>query len=497
MRNYLSQSELTLNQNDLSRKSLNGGLQSLIGQIVSFIIMMSSTAILARLLTPEDYGLIAIAISITTFFTLFRDFGLSISLIQKQVLKNDEVDSIFWVIILIGCIITIILLLLAYPISAFFDDSRLINILIAVSSIFIIGSFSIIPNAILRRNMQFKKIMYIQILSSLIAAVSAIYLAKEGYGYWALVINVILPVLITTIATLYVLNWFPRASYIFKHIGNYIKFGKYIMSFDVVNYFSRNLDNILIGKTYSAVDLGYYSKSYQLLLLPIQQIRIPLVNVALPALSAVRGDSKMFNYYYIALSDILNVLTIPIVCLMWLNAHEIIFIVLGEQWNYSAEIFKLLAFAALTQPILGTFGLVLIALNNNKKYFKWGLLNFFIIITSFLIGINFDLEIFIILYVIANYVSFVVSIPYVFIDTPIVTKDFVRSFFIPILYFLPITYTIDVFINNSDINLFNLVIKTMIFLFFIIIFFLIVPGYRTKVLNIKKTFLTRRNDVVR
>lgn len=489
MRRYLNKSELTLNKNNLAKKSLTSGLQSLIGQIMSFIIMMGSTAILARLLNPEDYGLIAIAIAVTTFFTLFKDFGLSISLIQKQELKDDEVNVIYWFTIFIGLTITVLLIVLAYPISSFFDDNRLVNILMVVSSVFLIGSFSIVPNAILRRNMQFKKIMYIQIFSSFISAITAIYLAKEGYGYWALVVNIILPVIITTIITLYMLNWFPKIAYSFKHISNYMKFGKYIISFDIVNYFSRNLDNILIGKSYSTTDLGYYSKAYQLLLLPIQQIRVPLVNVALPALSAVRNDSKMFNYYYIALSDILNVLIVPIVCLMWLNAYEIIYIVLGEQWVYSAEIFKLLAFAALIQPILGTFGLVLIALNNNKKYFYWGILNFFIIVTGFLIGINYNLITFITIYVIANYLSFIVSIPYVFRGTPIIVNEFILSFIIPIIYFIPLTYIIDSFyINDSSFDILNLLVKTIIFFIFTIIFFVILPSYRMKILNIKKIF---------
>lgn len=495
MRRYLNESELILNKNNLTKKSLNSGMQSLIGQVASFVIMMGSTAVLARLLNPADYGLIAIVIAMTTFFNLFKDFGLSVTLIQRQTIKNDEVSTIYWFTVFIGFILTCLFMLLSYPVSDFYNNNRLINIMFVVSSVFIIGSFSIIPNAILRRNMQFKKLMYIQIFSSFLSAVIAIYLAYKGYGYWVLVLNLVLPVFMTSIATIYVLNWFPKISYSGYYMYSYIKVGKYILSFDIVNYFSRNLDNILIGKFYTTADLGFYSKAYQLLLLPIQQIRIPLVNVALPALSSVRNDAKMFNFYYLALCDILNILIIPIVCLMWLNAYEIIYIILGEKWLYSSEIFKLLALAALVQPLLGTFGLVLISLNKNKKYFYWGILNFTIIITSFIIGVNYNLKTFIIIYVIANYISFIISIPYVLKISPISIFNFVKSFFVPIIYFVPLTYIISIFFNNESLKIHDLIVKTIIFILFYGLFFIILPNYRKKVLNMKQIFKKKDNNV--
>jgi len=489
MRRYLDISELNLNKNNLAKKSLHSGIQSLLGQILSFIIMMGSTAVLARLLEPSDYGLVAIVIAITTFFTLFKDFGLSISLIQKEEITNEEIDVIFWFVVFIGIILTLVVILISFFVGSFFQDNRLVDITRVASGIFIIGSFSIIPNAILRRNMQFKKLMYIQVLASFLSALSAIYFANLGFGYWALVLNMILPVLLTTIFTLYSLRWFPKFSYSLLGIQKFIKLGKYILLFDIVNYFSRNLDNLLIAKVYSPTNLGFYSKAYQLLLLPIQQIRIPLVNVALPALSTVKNDPKLFSYYYLALSDLLNILVIPVICLMWLNANEIIYIILGEKWLYSAEIFKLLAFAALVQPILGTFGVILISLGKNKKYLYWGILNFTIIVSSFGIGVNYTLIIFIYIYILGNYLSFIISIPYILKDSPIKIMDFLKTFFIPISYFLPITYVINLFYgNDSALNLEAFSLKTLFFGISIFIFFMLFPKYKIKLFNLKQTF---------
>lgn len=484
---------LTLSSNNLNKKSVEGGMSSLIAQILSFLIMIVSIMVLARLLTPADYGLIAIVTGVQGFLILFKDFGLSIAIIQKKKITNLEISSLFWLNVFIGLFFTTLFILSSGLIAAIFDDERLKMITIALSSTFIIGSVSIVHHSLFKRKMQFKQLMYIQIGSSFIGALSAVLSALYGVGYWALVINLIVSTLVNSIMPIWILRWIPTYNFTIKSIMEYLHVGKNIALFDFINYFSRNLDNLLIGKFYGPSILGYYSKAYQLLLLPVQQIRGPIQNVALPALSALKDSPFDYNNYYIKLSAILNVMSISIVCFMWLNSYEIIYIVLGEKWIFSAELFSILAFAALIQPIKGTLGLVLITLGQTNRYVRWGVLNFLIIGLSFIIGIYFDIIVFATLYVIANYISFALSVPYTLKDTPINIKSFLIELLVPFGYFVFISYNIMTFLDLGRENIVqSLIVKSFIFLFFFILFILLFPKYR-KILFTLKDILKKRD----
>ncbi|WP_373032378.1 lipopolysaccharide biosynthesis protein [Sulfurovum sp.] len=466
--------ELRISDKNVKSKSVKGGLELIIGQIVSFLLLIISTMILARILSPEDYGIIGIVTAITGFFTLFKEFGLTISIIKKKILTNLELITVFWLYVIVGTVLMILMMIMSVPIAKFYDDSRLIDVTIIISLTFLIGSFSIVPSALLKRTMQFRKLIYSQLIASFFGAIMTIISAYIGLGYWSLVINILVTTFINSLLVIWSFGWFPKIKLYINSIKNHLEVGKNITLFDLVNYFARNLDNLIIGKYYGSSMLGLYSKAYQLLLLPIQKIRTPIYSVALPALASLREKPKEYNAYYLQLVSILNIISLLLICFLWLNSYEIIYFVLGEKWLLSAEFFSVLAFAALIQPVYGTLGLVLITLGKSRKYLHWGILNFMIIAIGFIVGINFDLKTFILIYVIANYISFLISVPFVFHDTPINIVNFLKNIFVPFTYIFGGAYIIQ---KNIDILKFsmgeNFVVKTSLFLamtFFIFIF---------------------------
>jgi len=493
LRTTLSDTELSLLSEDLKKKSVKGGFYSLVGQITSFVIMMGSTVILARILTPEDYGLIAIVSALYIFFLLFNDLGFSVSLIRKETLCYEEVSSLAWFNVAISIIFTIIMYSSSWFIADLYNDQNLLLLMQVVSLIFIFGSMTPIHQAVLSRQMKFKEIAYINILSMIFSMTVSIIMALLDFGYWALAANMLGIAFFKSFFSFIFLKWFPKPSMSFYWIKQHFKFGKNITIFNFINYFTRNLDTILIGKYYNPSILGLYNKAYQLLLLPVHQLRGPLYSVGLPALSSLKKNRSGYEKYFLKLVAILTFLSSILVSWMWLNSYEIIMIVLGSQWLTSAILFKTLAVSALIQPVEGLFGLLLISMGLSKKYVYYGFLVFFIMCTSFFIGIHYDIETFVVIYVVANYISFFLSAIYVLKDSPVHIGDYFRPVFLNIFYFFFGAIILDNIVDFNTTNIFlSLSVKTGLFFLLVLLFLIFNQHYRDILKDMANLFLDRK-----
>lgn len=212
-----------------------------------------------------------------------------------------------------------------------------------------------------------------------------------------------------------------------------IKFGADLVGFNVVNYFSRNLDNILIGRFHGSGPLGLYSKAYQLLMMPITNLRDPMNKVAMPSLSRLQNEPERYRNYYIKLLSILSVASIPLIAFMFVCADRIISLVLGQQWLAASEIFKILALAGLIQTVGSTRGLVLLSTGKSRKYLYWGGINAVVTCLAFVIGVPWGPVGVAISYTIANYLLLYPSLYYVFKETPVRVHDFFVGVYKPLL----------------------------------------------------------------
>ncbi|WP_187261811.1 lipopolysaccharide biosynthesis protein [Pontibacter beigongshangensis] len=375
---------------DLKGRSVRGGISTMAAQVLTFIMTTAQTVVLARLLVPEDFGLIAMVSSVTGFVTIFKDLGLSSAIIQKEKLTQQEVSSVFWLNVLICLGIALGIALLSPAIAYFYDEDRLLPItLIFALNIFIVG-FSIQHGALMRRQMRFKRLSLIQLSAVSINILAGILMAWLGFGYWTLVLQGFIFTVLETIALWTSCDWRPSFSFKILNVKPFVKFGAGISGFDLVNHFSRNMDDIFVGKFVGSVALGLYSKAYQLLMLPITQLRNPLNSVALPALSSLQNDEFRYRGFYTRYLFILAFFSMPTVVYLGVFADELILIVLGEQWSEAGLLFQLLAIAAFIQPVLSTTGLILITTGKVNRYFKIGLINAICMVSGFGIGVWLD-----------------------------------------------------------------------------------------------------------
>lgn len=372
---------------DLKGRSVRSGVITMVAQAVKFLLQMGVTVVLARLLTPEDFGLIAMVTAITGFVGMFKSMGLSMATVQKPDITHEQISTLFWINVMLSLGIMLLIAAIAPAIAWFYGDSRLTWITLALASVFIFSGLTIQHQALLTRQMRFGRLAAIEVISNVAGVVTGIVLAWYGAGYWALVLMHAAGAITTAIGVWSACRWCPGLPVRNSGVRGMLAFGGNLTGFNIINYFGRNLDNILIGRYWGALSLGLYSKAYNLLMLPIRQIIAPISAVAIPTLSRLQDEPERYRRYYCRAISLIAFITMPLVITLAALSDEIIRIVLGEQWADTAVIFKVLAFAAMVQPVVSTTGWVYVSLGQTNRMLRWGLIGVPLIILSFVIGL--------------------------------------------------------------------------------------------------------------
>ncbi|NHC33846.1 lipopolysaccharide biosynthesis protein [Scytonema millei] len=375
-------------QTDLKKRSIRGGAVVVLTEAFKFCLQMGSIVVLARLLSPEDYGLVGMVNVVMVFLGLFKDFGLSAATIQKTDINHKQVSTLFWINVAMGCILALIVAALAPVVALFYKEPRLTWITVALASGFIFSGLTAQCEALLWRQMRFSSLAQIQIISLTAGLVTAIISALYGAGYWALVFMQLITIFVNAIGVWVISDWRPGLPIRNSGVRSMLAFGGNLTGFYFVEYFSRNLDNILIGYFWGPQQLGLYSKAYQLLYLPIRQITTPVGHVALPTLSRLQNEPEKYNAYLYKTLLAMAALGMPIVAFTFAAADKIVLAFLGPQWLDSVPIFRLLAPAALV-GILWT-GWIYQSLGRTARMFRWGAIAAIVDVSAFLIGIHWN-----------------------------------------------------------------------------------------------------------
>jgi O-antigen/teichoic acid export membrane protein len=409
---------------DIKGKSIRGGVVIAVAQAIQFVLRIGSMMVLARLLLPAEFGLIAMVTAVTNFAMMFRDLGLSLATIQQKNISQKQVSNLFWVNTGVGFLLAFFLILLAPVIAKFYGDPRLIAITQGLAVSFVFSGLGVQHKALLQRQMKFVSLGFISTIGTAAGVIAAIIAVLLGAGYWSLVVLAVVTEAGMTLSTLVACPWIP--SFPRRNSGTrpLLSYGGNVTGFGIVNYFARNLDNILIGKFCGSQALGLYTKAYYLMMLPVNQIRVPIQSVAMPALSLMQGDPIQYRKYYLTLISLLAFVTMPLSGLLFVISPEVINLILGPNWKGSTNIFQILCFVALLQPVSTTRGLVLLSLDQSDKLLKFGVCNSACMVVSFVVGLPGGAEGVALAYTIANYVILVPSLWYCFRESPITIVDF-------------------------------------------------------------------------
>lgn len=381
---YLSTKKLNKN---LKTRTIQGAAVTMTAQIGKLFLTLVSTAVLARQLTPEDFGLLGMVTIITGFIGLFSDLGLSTATIQRENINHKQVSTLFWFNVLLGILVMLLTIGLSPVLAWFYQESRLLKVAMILSTNFLLAGFSIQHKALLKRQMKFSHLAFIDSCSVLVGILIAIVSAYCGFGYWALVWQQIAVQMVTTLLILSLCKWKP--SFIIKRseVGSLLAFGSNLSGFNVFNYFARNTDNFLIGYFWGTAELGLYSKAYQLLMFPIQKVNVPVSTIAVPSLSRIVQEEERYKKAYLKMVGKIAILMMPVVVFMIIDSKWLIQILLGSQWIDASRIFAWLGLAALIQPITNTTGWIFITRGQTRQMFLWGIFGSVLTIISILIGL--------------------------------------------------------------------------------------------------------------
>jgi O-antigen/teichoic acid export membrane protein len=379
-------------QADLKGRSVRGGVVTVASQGGQFLVQSVSTVVLARLLVPADFGIVAIVTVVTGLAMGFADLGLSEATIQREDITQDQVSTLFWINAAIGLGLTLITIALAPVLAWVYQEPRLVAITICSSLTFLINGFRAQPDALLKRRMRYSALAIKDIISNALGVSVAIMVALRGDGYWALVAAPLTTNLCQLMFSWLMVGWRPNLPRRNTKVGSMVTFGGNVATSYFIFNLNRSADNALIGWYWKAAPLGLYSRAYNLLMLPLRQLSAPVASVAIPAFSRIQNDPERYARYYLATIRVMMWIIAPLFGFLFVAAEPVIVLVLGRQWLEAAPVFRILSISGPGQLLLDTTIWILVSRGRSEKLLRLLLYISPFILGSFLVGLPFGIK---------------------------------------------------------------------------------------------------------
>ncbi len=371
-----------------TKKALvSGVLYTAVAKYAGIVVSLAVTGVLSRLLPPGDFGIVAVATVIITFFNIFSDLGIGPAVIQYKGLRRRQLREIFSFTIWSGALIALLFFACSPLIASYYDSPRLTLICQLLSINLFFASANIVPNAQLFKDKRFKFIALRNLTVQCSVGTVAIVAALQGLGIYALLINPIVSSAVIFLINLREYPMLPRWTSGFKSLRKIFAFSAYQFSFNLINYFSRNLDKLLIGKYMGMSPLGYYEKSYRLMMLPLQNITHVISPVMHPIFADFQDDLSRLSGSYLRVVKLLALMAFPLSAVLYFTAPELILLIFGPQWTASVPVFRILALSVGVQIVLSTSGSIFQAANATKMLFYSGLISTVLNVAGICLGI--------------------------------------------------------------------------------------------------------------
>lgn len=389
---------------NLRNQTLSGLGWSGVAQVVRQLLQFIVSVILARLLSPEEFGLIGMIIVFTGFAGLFSELGLGAALIQKLDMDERHLNSVFWVNIGAGIILTGTIVGAAPLIASFYDEPALRPLTMLIALNFIIGSFNVVQNALLNKNMDFRRLAQIQITATSLAGIIGITMALTGFGVWSLVWQSLMLTTVSVVMMWWVSAWRPTLSFETGALKELLGFSSNLLGFHILNYWMRNLDNVLIGKFIGSSALGIYTRAYSLMLLPVSQISRVVSKVMFPALSTIQHDIERVKRIYLRSTRTIALVTFPLMIGLLVVAKPFIITVYGDKWREVIPILQIFCLTGIAQSIGTTVGWIYTSQGRTDIMLKWGIFSGIVRGIAFIIGLRWGVIGVAVAYVLSGYV---------------------------------------------------------------------------------------------
>lgn len=376
-----------LKDHNLKEKAAKGAGANIVGKLIGLLCQTFGVVILARLLTPNDFGLVSMVTAFSLWIMNFGANGFTEYIIQKEEINNDEVTSLFWTHVIFSIIFAVGFSFFGSILVIFYGEAALSRIAVAMASSFIFQALFTIQFALLKREMKFTLIAVIELTAVFLSYVLAVALALGGMSYWAIVVRQLAISAVPMIAVWFLTPWRPNLTFNLRLSKPGLKYALKIYCNYTLGYFKGSIDRVLLGKFHGSEVLGNYDRASYLSSMPSSQILVPLHNVALATLSRIKNDRVRYvEYYLTALSMISFVGTCSAVALT-VVAQNLIPFVLGSKWSEAGRVVMAFGPGIAAYFVYGTTSWLFLSLGEPGRWLKWNLFSTFLTAVGFMIGV--------------------------------------------------------------------------------------------------------------
>lgn len=387
---------------DLRGQAFSGLRWNAVSQAVQQGARFVIAIILARLLAPEQFGLIGMIYIFTGFAAVLGDLGLGAALVQRREIDDGHLTSVFWTSIVAGAALTGAFVAGAPLVAAFYNEPALRPLTTAIAFEFVLVSVGVVHRALMSRRMDFRSLSVVETGAAVLSGALGITMALMGFGVWSLVAQSLSAAAISAIWISALSPWRPRFSLSRTSLEELLGFSSNLLGYSVLNYWVRNFDDLLIGRVVGSAALGVYTRAYGLMLLPLTQISHVVGRVMFPALSSIQGEPGRVKEIYLRAVSAIALITFPMMVGLFVVADEFVLALLGTKWAELIPVLRIFCVLGLIQSISATVGWIYQSQGRTDLMFKWGMAAGAVVMLAFAIGIRWGMIGVAIAYVIAS-----------------------------------------------------------------------------------------------
>ncbi|WP_174274654.1 lipopolysaccharide biosynthesis protein [Sphingomonas bacterium] len=372
----------------LGSKAASSAVFTGASQIIRLVLTTLSTIVVSRMLAPADYGIVAMSAPVAGFLLMFQDMGLTQAVVQSKTISHAESNGLFWINIGISALVALVLVIAAPFVGQFYGEPRA-GVVTAVTAISVLLTGTSLQHAaLMNRDMRFGTLASVDIANVLATFLVTVAAALLLHNYWALVIGTTVGTLVQ-VALLWGLDgWRPTLPITLKGTREMARFGGNLTGFNLTNFVSRNLPNVLIARFTGAAALGLYDRSYKLMMLPLNNINAPLGRVMLPVLSRLQDDPVRYRRAFLLAIRAMMLISIPGIAVSIATSDGLMIFLLGPTWGGAGPIFFWLALTGLIQPVANATGWLFISSGRGGPMLRWGLFSAIVSIIGFVVGLR-------------------------------------------------------------------------------------------------------------
>ncbi|UCH51234.1 MAG: MOP flippase family protein [Chloroflexota bacterium] len=363
----------------MTRLTAHGIAWTAISQLSNQAFLFIVTAILARLLTPEDFGIVGMAAIFTGLVATVNELGLNAAIIQRKELSESHLATSFWAIMAMGILIFGIAILAAPFVARFFGKDIVAPVVILSSSGFLIGSLGVVQGSLLIKGMLFKQLAATEIGATIISGTAATVMAFAGFGVWSLALKGVIFSFASVVLLWLVCSWRPSIHFSLESFKQLFGFSVKVTGTRVVNYFQANVDYMVVGKLFGAYSLGIYSLAYRLITMPLTKISSIVTRVTFPAYSSIQDDDLRLRRGYLKEIAYISLVTFPALTGLFAVAPEFIRVIYGEKWVSAILPLRILCIVGVVKSIGTTVGSIHYSKGRADIALKWNISKFVIL----------------------------------------------------------------------------------------------------------------------